>query len=102
MQTSRKNPSGTLDSGLVGVGPHLTLLDDIAQLLSHATSEQIALGTILQRVCTGLGWDYGACWNQDEQTGHVTCKHLWHERPLATSAFVEFHAERHSSRVQEV
>src|SRR4051812_19039377 len=89
MQTSRKNPSGTLDSGLVGVGPHLTLLDDIAQLLSHATSEQIALGTILQRVCTGLGWDYGACWNQDEQTGHVTCKHLWHERPLAASAFVE-------------
>src|SRR6185436_15902931 len=90
MQISRKeDPSGTLDSGLTDVGPHLALLDDIAQLLAHASSEQIALGTILQRICKDLGWNYGAWWNQDEQTGHVACKHLWHERSLAASAFVE-------------
>src|SRR4051812_25229039 len=90
MQISRKeDPSGIPDSGLASAGPHLALLDDIAQVLAHASSEQIALSTILQRICTALGWQYGACWNQDEQTGHLTCKHLWHERPLASSAFVE-------------
>src|SRR3954452_5500424 len=90
MQISRKeDPSGISDPGLAGAGPHLALLDDIAQVLAHASSEQIALSTILQRICTALGWQYGACWNQDEQTGHLTCKHLWHEGPLASSAFVE-------------
>src|SRR3954468_3772520 len=90
MQISRKeDPSGISDPGLAGAGPHLALLDDIAQVLAHASSEQIALSTILQRICTALGWQYGACWNQDEQTGHLTCKHLWHERSLASSVFVE-------------
>ena len=90
MQTSRKEqPSGALESGPASAGSHLALLDDIAQLLSHAPSEHIALNTVLQRICTSLGWQYGACWNQDEQSGHVSCSHLWHEPNLAASAFVE-------------
>ena len=49
--------------------PHLALLQDLGRVLAEATSEHDALSLIVERICTGLHWEYGACWKEDE---HVT------------------------------
>jgi diguanylate cyclase (GGDEF)-like protein/PAS domain S-box-containing protein len=68
---------------------HLAVLQDVGRVLAQASSTPEALDAIVECICTGLGWQYGACWNEDEQTHHIACRHIWHEPALAASAFVE-------------
>ena len=68
---------------------HLAVLLDVGRALTCATSTSEALAAVVETICAGLGWQYGACWNEDEQTHHIACQHIWHEPALAGSAFVE-------------
>jgi diguanylate cyclase (GGDEF)-like protein/PAS domain S-box-containing protein len=76
--------------GIARSDPHLALLKDLGRVLAEATSEHDALSLIVERICTGLHWEYGACWKEDEQTHHITCTQIWHEPALAGSEFVQF------------
>jgi diguanylate cyclase (GGDEF)-like protein/PAS domain S-box-containing protein len=67
----------------------LNLLQDIGSLLEHAPSEHDALTRIVERICACLRCEYGACWNEDEQTHELVCTQIWHEPALTGSAFVE-------------
>ena len=81
--------SDNMQPGIGRPDPHLALLQDIGRVLAHTASTHDALAMIVERICACLQWEYGACWNEDEQTHHVTCTQIWHEPALAGSAFVE-------------
>ena len=82
--------SRNMQPGIARTDAHLVLLQDIARVLAEVSSEHDALGMIVERICAGLHWEYGACWKEDEQTHHITCTHIWHEPALAESEFVQF------------
>jgi diguanylate cyclase (GGDEF)-like protein/PAS domain S-box-containing protein len=71
-------------------GSHLEVLEEAGRILAGAAvSESDALAGIVECLCTVLHWQYGACWNKDEQTHHVVCTQIWHEPALAGSEFIE-------------
>jgi diguanylate cyclase (GGDEF)-like protein/PAS domain S-box-containing protein len=78
-----------MQPGIVRSDSYLALLQDIGRMLAQATSEHEALTMIVERICTCLQCEFGACWKEDEQTHHVACTQIWHEPALAGSAFVE-------------
>src|SRR5258706_10364253 len=69
--------------------PHLAVLQDVGRILANAASGDAALAQIVECLCTALHWEYGACWNEDEQTRHVVCTQIWHQPALADSEFIE-------------
>src|SRR5258706_16391258 len=81
--------SHEMQASVARTGPRLALLQDIGRVLVEASSEHDALAMIVERICAGLQWEYGACWKEDEQTHHITCSQIWHEPGLAESEFVQ-------------
>ncbi|HEX9452063.1 MAG TPA: EAL domain-containing protein [Burkholderiales bacterium] len=81
--------SHDMQDSVARTDPRLALLQDIGRVLVEASSEHDALAMIVERICAGLQWEYGACWKEDEQTHHITCSQIWHEPGLAESEFVQ-------------
>jgi EAL domain-containing protein (putative c-di-GMP-specific phosphodiesterase class I) len=52
--------SENMQSGMARTDPHLALLRDIVRVLTEASSEHGALTMIVERICAGLRWEYGA------------------------------------------
>jgi PAS domain S-box-containing protein len=57
-------------------------------LAESATLAQAAVG-VLRAICEALGWDYGALWNVDADSGFLHCVNTWH---LPTVDVPEFEA----------
>ncbi len=81
--------SDNMKPGIAHADRYLALLQDVGRVLARTPSEHDALTAILETICACLGYQYGACWKQDEQTRNVTCTQIWHEPALAGTAFVE-------------
>ncbi len=68
---------------------HLEVLQEASRILADpAARDGNAVAAILAYVCRALDWQYGACWNEDEQTQQLHCTELSHEPALAGSEFI--------------
>jgi diguanylate cyclase (GGDEF)-like protein len=49
----------------------------ITRVLAESSSADAAIPKILETICTGLGWDYGAHWHLEPGTGLLKRQHSW-------------------------
>jgi diguanylate cyclase (GGDEF)-like protein/PAS domain S-box-containing protein len=68
---------------------YLSLLQTVGRILADAPSLEDALDRIIRAICATLHWDYGARWQEDEQTHLFACTQMWHAPFLDNTAFVE-------------
>ena len=68
---------------------HLSLLQAVSGILADAPSLDDALERVIRAFCATLNWDYGARWQEDEQTHHVACAQMWYAPFLDNTQFVE-------------
>ena len=56
---------------------HATLRHDTLRVLLGARSLDQAVLPVMQMVCRALGWDAGAFWRLDPETGALRCADVW-------------------------
>ena len=83
MLIDKSSPQGTSPEA------YLSLLQTVGRILADAPSLEDALDRIIRAVCATLHWDYGARWQEDEQTHLFACTQMWHAPFLDNTAFVE-------------
>jgi two-component system sensor histidine kinase/response regulator len=57
------------------------------RVLAEAETLREAIPKILQAICEGLGWEYGAVWSVDPRAGVLRCEDIWH---VPAADFTEF------------
>jgi len=79
------------ESSFQGGSPeaHLSLLQKVGRILAEPSSPEEAMDRIIRAVCTTLHWDYGARWQEDEQTHRIGCLQECHADFLDNTEFVE-------------
>ncbi|HVY07713.1 MAG TPA: EAL domain-containing protein [Burkholderiales bacterium] len=68
--------------------PYLSLLEEIGRALSKPSADPDTLVAVLKCIGGFAHCEYGASWNEDEQTQHISCTRVWHEPWLDGSEFV--------------
>ena len=58
-----------------------------ARALAESATLAEAVTRILQALCEELGWDYGAIWSLDADSGILRCVDTWHLPGLAVPEF---------------
>src|SRR5690242_9621521 len=69
---------------------HLQAAYAATRVLAESTSLRDAAPRVLQTVCETLGWQYGALWAPEGQTGVLACVESWHVGLPALSEFDAF------------
>jgi signal transduction histidine kinase/PAS domain-containing protein len=65
----------------------LAVQSRVADVLAAATSLRDATLRLLEIVCTGLGWDWGALWEVDRSADALRCVEVWHRSGVDTAQF---------------
>ena len=58
-----------------------------ARALAESATLAEAAVRVLQALCEALGWDYGALWNVDADSGVLHCVETWHLPTLTLPQF---------------
>lgn len=67
----------------------IALLHKVAAALGAHETPMDALAAIIREICISQDWDFGAYWEEDEQSHQVRCAQMWHVAALAGTRFVE-------------
>ncbi|HET7379638.1 MAG TPA: PAS domain S-box protein [Gaiellales bacterium] len=59
----------------------------VAHILAEAATIEEAMPRILQAVCEGLDWDFGALWRVDREAGVLRCAQVWRAASLEAGPF---------------
>jgi len=68
-------------------GRRLTAEYVAARALAESATLAEAAGRVLQAICEALGWDYGALWHVDADSGVLRCVETWHVPAVAVPEF---------------
>ncbi len=60
----------------------------VTRILSEADSLEAACQPVLQAVCEGMGWDWGAIWRVQEDANILRCANTWHTPKINADAFL--------------
>ncbi len=60
----------------------------VTRILSEANSLEAASQPVLQAVCEGMGWDWGAIWRVDEGANILCCANAWHTPEINADEFL--------------
>ena len=59
----------------------------VTKILAESTDVDVALPQILEKICNGLGYEYGAIWRVDPAAKELICWHQWRADSLRGSDF---------------
>jgi PAS domain S-box-containing protein len=60
---------------------------EVTRTLSMATDLETAAPLVLDAVCSGLGWDFGAFWRCESEREKLSCAAVWHRDPELLDPF---------------
>jgi PAS domain S-box-containing protein len=69
------------------VAQHLTAEYVSARALAESATLAEAAVRVLEALCDALGWDYGALWNVDADSGVLNCVDTWHQPAVTVTQF---------------
>ncbi|MBK9713397.1 MAG: PAS domain S-box protein [Kouleothrix sp.] len=61
----------------------------VARILAEAATLQEVMPALLQAVCEGLEWDWGALWVADRRANVLRCESSWQSPSLSETTFAE-------------